>query len=272
MKLKDIKSIGFIGAGKMAEGIIKGILKSNLFPPNRIFAADIDTKRLETMKTEYRIETGSNSEILQKGDLIFLAVKPQHIDEVFQELKGIPLERKCFLSIMAGVTTQRIEERLGENVPVIRVMPNIAATVQTAASAYCLGRWATERDAAMAQSILETFGTATQVEEPLMDAITGLSGSGPAYVYAFIEALSDGGVMMGLPRDTALSLTAQTVLGAAKLLMETEEHPAVLREKVTSPGGTTIHGLEAMERHGFRNAVIQAVIRATERSKELGSK
>jgi len=272
MKLDDVKNIGFIGAGKMAEGIIKGILKSNLFPPNSIFAADIDTKRLEAMKSEYHIETGSNSDVLQKSDLIFLAVKPQHAGAVFEELRKSRLDGKCFLSIMAGVTTQKIEEGLGGNVPVIRIMPNIAATVQAAASAYCLGQWAADEDGTMARSILETFGSATRVEEKLMDAVTGLSGSGPAYVFTFIEALADGGVMMGLPRETALQLAMQTVHGAARLMMETNEHPAVLRDKVTSPGGTTIHGLEELERYGFRNALIQAVVRATERSEELGNK
>ncbi len=270
MTLKDIETIGFIGAGKMAEGIIKGILKSGLVPSERIIVSDIDTERLKALKAAYRIGTGSNIDVSRKCDLIFLAVKPQHAHAVFEELTGIDLEKKCLLSIMAGVTTERIENGLKKKVPVIRVMPNIAATVQAAASAFCLGKWATPEHATIARAILETFGTATLVDETLMDAVTGLSGSGPAYVFSFIEALADGGVMMGLPRDTALTLATQTLFGAAKMILESQEHPAILREKVTSPGGTTIYGLAEMERFGFKNAMIRAVAKATERSKELG--
>ncbi len=270
MKLEEIHRVGFIGAGKMAEGIIKGILQGGLFPPERIMAADIDTRRLEDLNTDYGIETGANAEAARVCDLLILAVKPQHAGEVFREIRGDSLKGKLFVSIMAGVPTRRIETGLGGEIPVVRVMPNIAATVQSAASAFCLGKWATPDHAAIARAILETFGTATQVNESLMDAVTGLSGSGPAYVFAFIEALADGGVMMGLPRDTALTLAVQTVRGAAELMIQMKEHPAILREKVTSPGGTTIHGLAEMERRGFRNAVIQAVKRATMRSEELG--
>ncbi len=272
MNGSDTPKIGFIGAGKMAEGILKGLLQSAFSTPDKIVASDIDTRRLGTLEKEYGISKGTNTEVARDCDLVIFAVKPQHADSVFNELKRLDLREKCLLSIMAGVPTRRIEAALDAEVHVIRVMPNIAATVQAAASAYCLGQWATEEDATMAHSLLETFGTALRVDEKLLDAVTGLSGSGPAYVFAFIEALADGGVMMGLPRDTALTLALQTVHGAARLMMETKEHPAILREKVTSPGGTTSYGLAEMESYGFRNAVIRAVASATERSKELGEK
>ena len=266
----NIRNIGFIGAGKMAEGIMKGLIKSEIIHSEKIFASDIDPDRLSWLSQTYGIKSTASLEMVQACDVVFFAVKPQQADSVFEELKVISLDGKLILSIMAGVPSRRIEEGLKTGVHVIRIMPNIAATVQAAASAFCLGKWATADDAALAGTLLKTFGTAVQVEEKRLDAITGLSGSGPAYVFAFIEALADGGVRMGLSRDTALTLAAQTVKGAAKMLLETGDHPAVLRDRVTSPAGTTSYGLAEMEKYGFKNAVIQAVVRATERSKELG--
>jgi len=270
MDISRIENIGFIGAGKMAEGIMKGLIESGLIHSGKIIASDINPDRLSMLSRALKVKSASNIKIAQTCDVVFLAVKPQQADSVFKELKAATLEGKVILSIMAGVPTHRIEGSLKPGVHVIRVMPNIAATVQAAASAFCRGRWATVDDAALARTLLETFGTADKVEEKLLDAITGLSGSGPAYVFAFIEALADGGVRMGLPRDTALTLAAQTVKGAAKMLLETGEHPAVLRDRVTSPAGTTSYGLAEMEKHGFKNSVIQAVISATERSRVLG--
>ncbi len=270
MKFSGIEKIGFIGAGKMAEGIIKGLIESDLIKAEEIIAADIDAERLQTLHKKLGILTMPNRELAQTCHLLFLSIKPQQADAVFQELEDISFEDKLVLSIMAGVPTHRIENGLGKAVHVIRIMPNIAATVQAAASAFCLGKWATQKDATLARTILETFGTAEQIDESLLDAVTGLSGSGPAYVFSFIEALADGGVLMGLSRKTALNLAIQTVYGAAKLILETGDHPALLKEKVTSPGGTTIHGLAKMEEAGFRNALIQGVKRATERSQELG--
>jgi len=270
MDISKIENIGFIGAGKMAGGITKGLIESGLIHSGKIMASDINPDRLSMFSRTLGVKSASSIEIVQTCDVVFLAVKPQQVDAVFKELKATTLDGKIILSIMAGVPTHCIEEELKADVHVIRVMPNIAATVQAAASAFCRGRWATVDDAALARALLETFGTADEVEEKLLDAITGLSGSGPAYVFAFIESLADGGVRMGLPRDTALAFAAQTVKGAAKMLLETGEHPAVLRDRVTSPAGTTSYGLAEMEKHGFKNAVIQAVVSATERSKELG--
>lgn len=207
------------------------------------------------------------AELAAKSDIVLLAVKPQDMKKLLESLSSI---RNClFLSIAAGISLKQLESWLGDQTRVIRSMPNTPALILQGASAFARGARATDADVQSARQILSAVGLAQEVPEALLDAVTGLSGSGPAYVYTVIEALADGGVLMGLPRATALQLAAQTVAGAAQMVLQTGKHPAALRDEVTSPGGTTIAGLEQLEKHGLPNALIQAVRKATERSKEL---
>jgi pyrroline-5-carboxylate reductase len=260
--------IGFIGGGNMAEAIIRGLLAAGM-KKGQIRAADPSSERRTLLSSTFGIAAGSdNRQLVQDSDVIILAIKPQIHRQVLAELaRG--QEGRLFISIMAGVRTSALEEVLGSADRVVRVMPNTPALVLAGAAAVAGGSRSTEEDIALTRSIFATTGETVVIGEQLMDAVTGLSGSGPAYVFSFIEALSDAGVKNGLPRDTSTRLAAQTVLGAARLLLETGEHPAVLREKVTSPGGTTIAGLHAMEEKGFRAAVMAAVDAAVKRSKEL---
>ncbi|MEX0716428.1 MAG: pyrroline-5-carboxylate reductase, partial [Planctomycetaceae bacterium] len=205
-----------------------------------------------------------------EADVIVLAVKPQHMAEALSQLAGHLHETQLVVSIAAGVPIATIAQSLGENVRIVRVMPNTPALVGAGASAFALGGAATADDAELAERLFATVGIAVRVPEDLLDAVTGLSGSGPAYVYQAIEALSDGGVRVGLPRDVATKLAAQTVLGAARMVLDTGEHPAALKDAVTSPGGTTIAGLHALEQGGLRKCLIDAVVAATARSRELG--
>lgn len=266
------RTLGFIGGGNMAEAIIRGLLAGRV-PAADILVAEPVASRRDELANRYGVEArADNASVVAAGDVLVLAVKPQMFREVVAGLGAGALEGKLLISIMAGVTAAAIEEACGAAVRVVRVMPNTPALVLHGASALSAGSHATAEDLAFARGIFDLVGTSCVVEEKLMDAVTGLSGSGPAYVFTFIEALSDAGVKNGLPRDVAARLAAQTVLGAAKLVMETGEHPALLREKVTSPGGTTIAGIASLERNGFRGAVIAAVDTAVTRSAELGKK
>ena len=202
--------------------------------------------------------------------MLLLAVKPDQVADVLEEVGGEFTEKKLLVSIAAGVTLARLEGGLGSGARVIRVMPNTPALVSASATAYALGKNATAEDGRLAQKLFSAIGVAFQLKESLLDAVTGLSGSGPAYVYLIIEALSDGGVAAGLPRDVATKLTAQTVLGSAKMALETGLHPGALKDMVTSPGGTTIEGLHELEKAGVRGALMNAVRAASEKSKKLG--
>jgi pyrroline-5-carboxylate reductase len=260
--------IGFIGGGNMAEAIIRGLLAAGM-EKEQILAADPSEERRTLLSSTFDIAVGTdNRQLVEGSDVVILAVKPQVHRQVLADLSR-DQEGRLFISIMAGVRTTALEDILGSADRVVRVMPNTPALVLAGAAAVAGGKRATEADIALTRAIFATTGETVVIGEQLMDAVTGLSGSGPAYVFSFIEALSDAGVKNGLPRDTATRLAAQTVLGAARLLLETGEHPAVLREKVTSPGGTTIAGLHAMEDKGFRAAVMAAVDAAVRRSKEL---
>lgn len=269
--LKD-KIIGFIGGGNMAEALIKGLLAGGV-PAADLVVAEPHDKRREFLAGNYGVKCSEdNGAAVVGSDVIILAIKPQVAEKVLQEIELMETTGKLFISIMAGVKTSSIEAVFPGKVRVVRVMPNTPALVLEASSAVAPGSHATSEDVSLARRILELVGKAWLVEEKLMDAVTGLSGSGPAYVLTFIEALADAGVKNGLARDVALGLAAQTVYGTAKLLLDTREHPAQLRDKVTSPGGTTIAGLHAMEKEGFRGTVMNAVDAATTRSRELGSK
>jgi pyrroline-5-carboxylate reductase len=265
------QTIGFIGAGQMARALARGFAGAGLVSVAKIAYCD----PVEQAGHEFgQIVSGSlakrtNSEVAEAADVVFLAVKPQSMGAVFAELAGHLSPQKLVVSIAAGVTVSRLAEGL-KTERVVRVMPNTPALVGQGASGYSLGPGATATDGELVKQLLGAVGRAFQVEEKLLDAVTGLSGSGPAFVYVVIEALSDAGVKMGLARDVASALAAQTVRGSAEMVLATGEHPAVLKDKVASPGGTTIAGLAALESHGLRAALIGAVEAATRRSQELG--
>ncbi len=265
------KKIAFLGGGNMAEALIKGILAAGVVKADRISATDVSMDRLEYLKKTYGIivQKGNRDAVLG-ADVVLLCVKPQVIDKVLEEIAPAADSGKLIISIAAGITLGRIEKILTKGPRVVRVMPNTPALVLAGAAALAGGRHATTDDLALAQGIFDSVGRAVVVEEKLMDAVTGLSGSGPAYVFMIIDALSDAGVKVGLPRQLSLELAAQTVFGAAKMVIETREHPGKLRDMVTSPGGTTIEGLHALEKGKLRATLMNAVEAAAARSRELG--
>ncbi len=266
------QQICFLGAGNMAEAIMVGLLEQQI-PAKQIIASDPLAARLKQLEVNLQIRTCSSNKLAVAGaDLVVLSVKPQVAMGVLQELGG-SLPPDCLvLSIMAGVTTTTIEEALPAGTRVIRAMPNTPALVQQAATALCTGRAATPQDVNVAMELFNALGSVYQVSEGQMDIVTGLSGSGPAYVFSFIEALSDAGVKNGLPRDIAHGLAVQTVLGAAQLVKQSGEHPALLRERVSSPGGTTIAALHQLESGCFNGTIMDAVDAAVRRSKELAGR
>lgn len=268
----DNKSIGFIGGGNMAEAIIKGLLAGGV-QAGSIMVAEPLAARREFLTSEYAVAASeSGPGVAGKADIIILAIKPQMAAGILSDLAPAITANKLVISIMAGISTSFIEEILSTGLRVVRVMPNAAALIQAAASAICPGRKAGKEDLEVTREIFSRVGTVVTISEKLMDAVTGLSGSGPAYVFNFIEALSDAGVKNGLARDVSLALAVQTVLGAARMVSETGEHPALLKEKVTSPGGTTIAGLHILENGRFHGLVMDAVDSACLRSKKLSEK
>jgi len=255
----------------MASALIGGVLEAGIASAAEISASDRYPAAVRALEEARGIRgVAGNRELAEGAEIVMLCVKPGDALEALASVKEV-LAGKLVISIVAGLTLNRLEEAAGEGVRVIRVMPNTPALIGAGAAALSRGRVATEEDAEAARRIFGAVGHAVEVKEELLDAVTGLSGSGPAYVYLFIEALADGGVRMGLPRQLALELAAQTVAGAARMVRESGEHPAVLKDQVTSPGGTTIAGLEALEAGALRAAVIRAVRVATERSRELGA-
>ncbi len=265
------KTIGIIGGGKMGEVLVNGLVSRRLAAPGAVWVSDTVAGRLEELKKAYRVHvTADNKEAAGRGDIVLLAVKPQNIGEVLEGIAGVVGKDKTVVSIVAGIPTGFIEARLGTGCRVIRVMPNTPALIGEGAAALASGAKATGRDLDMAREIFDAVGITVIVKEELMDAVTGLSGSGPAYGFVIVEALADAGVRMGLSRDIALKLSAQTMLGAARLCLESGKHPAELKDMVTSPGGTTIAGLKALEDGKIRATVMAAVEAAALRSKELG--
>lgn len=216
--------------------------------------------------------TGSNPEVVKFASVVVLAVKPDQVTEVLKEVSPLFKEEQLLISIAAGITLKQMEEQLPSGARVVRVMPNTPALVGASASGLALGKSATDEDAKKVTELFASVGVAFQVKEPLLDAVTGLSGSGPAYACLMIEALSDGGVAAGLPREVATRLAAQTLLGTAKMVLETGLHPGTLKEMVTSPGGTTIDGLHELEKAGVRGALINAVRAASEKARKLGER
>jgi pyrroline-5-carboxylate reductase len=263
--------IGFIGAGNMAGALIKGLLHSGTVKAAEVTASDVSPERLAHVSASYGVRTTRDNHALVKdSDVVVLAVKPQAIDKVLLEVASDITPKHLVISLVAGVPGAAIEGRLPPKTRLVRSMPNTPAIVLAGATAIAAGPHATEHDVQTARTIFEAVGRVVVLDESLLDAVTGLSGSGPAYVMLMIEALADGGVKVGLHRDTALMLAAQTVFGSAKLLLETGEHPGRLKDQVTSPGGTAIAGLHTLEAGGLRRTLIDAVEVATKRSAELG--
>jgi pyrroline-5-carboxylate reductase len=263
--------VGFLGAGKMATALARGWLKAGLIAAQETMASD----PVEQARTAFTGDTGlrstpDNREVVSANDLLLLAVKPQSMPALMQELRPALQARHVVVSIAAGITLHQLAEGLGKERRLIRVMPNTPCLVGASASAYAPAETARPEDIALVDRLLKAVGLAFRLPEHLLDAVTGLSGSGPAFVYVMIEALSDGGVRMGLPREVATALAAQTVFGAAKMMLESGAHPGVLKDMVASPGGTTIAGLHAMERGRVRAAFMDAVEAATLRATALG--
>jgi pyrroline-5-carboxylate reductase len=266
------KKIGFIGSGNMGEALISGLLGSGSAPAKNIMCSDVREEKLESIKKAYGVgTTTSNLEVAAASDIIVYAVKPQIMAPVLRETSEILDMSKLIISIAAGVPLAAIESCLNKDLRLIRVMPNVAASVKKGAAAIAAGKHALEDDIQLTMSIFNSVGSSVFLKENnLMDAVTGLSGSGPAYIFLIVDALADAGVKVGLSRQDALFLSIQTVLGAAKMLQETKAHPGQLKDMVTSPGGTAIAGLHTLEKGGLRTTLINAVEAATIRSKELG--
>ncbi|HEY3237173.1 MAG TPA: pyrroline-5-carboxylate reductase [Polyangiaceae bacterium] len=268
----NTRRIGLLGAGNMAGALVRGLLASGKVKPEQIRVSDVRRERLQELAREYGIVTHEdNRELVSWSNLVVLAVKPQVIDQVLHELREAMSPDTLVVSIAAGVPIRGLEARLAETARVIRVMPNTPAIALAGATAIAPGTRATAEDLAVTQALFDAVGRTVTLGETLLDAVTGLSGSGPAYVMLMIEALADGGVRVGLPRDTALTLAAQTLYGSAKLLLETGEHPGRLKDMVTSPGGTAIAGVHALERGSLRSALMNAVESASRRAGELGA-
>ncbi len=266
-------NITFIGAGCMASALIRGLITRGGIEPKRITASDVSQERLALIARDFGIRTETDNVRAAAGaDVIVLAVKPQVMDGVLCGLAGALDAGKLVISIAAGIPTQFISERLPQGPRIIRVMPNTPALIGEGAACLAAGPSASKDDMALALEVFRSVGTASEVGEHLMDAVTGLSGSGPAYVFLIIEALADAGVKAGLPRKTAQELAVQTLIGSARMVQETGLHPAQLKDQVTSPGGTTIAGMQALEAGGVRAALYDAVDKAAARSRELGRK
>lgn len=264
------KTIGFLGAGQMATALALGFLKAGIVDKDRLFASDA----VAASGKRFSAAIGatickSNAELLAQVDVLFLAVKPQQMGDVLQEIAGEAKSKTLFVTIAAGLPIAFYAEQLGDKAKIVRVMPNTPCLVGKGVCAFAASETVSQAELAAVKTLLETVGLAEQVPEKLLDAVTGLSGSGPAFVCMIIEAMSDAGVRMGLPRTMATQFAAQTLLGTADMVLQTGEHPAVLKDRVTSPAGTTIAGVQALEEHGLRAAMMAAVEAATERSIEL---
>jgi len=265
------KRLGFLGAGNMSGALIKGLLHGGI-SPSRIIASDVRTERLDALRAQHGIETTTdNPTLVGQSDVLVLGVKPQVIDRILSEIGKDVRADQLVVSVAAGVPIEALEARLPQGSRVVRAMPNTPATVRAGATGIAGGAHARADDIRIARELFEAVGRVVVLDESLLDAVTGLSGSGPAYVMLIIEALADGGVKVGLHRDTALLLAAQTVFGSAQLLLETGEHPGRLKDMVTSPGGTAIAGLHTLESGALRKTLIDAVEVASKRAAELGA-
>ena len=270
--MSELPNLLFLGGGQMAEAMIRGVLEAGLISPEGVMATDVRADRREHLTRAIGIRTeASNRAAVPFGQVVFLTVKPQDVATILAEVGPLIGPEQLVISIAAGIPLSRIEPALAGQTAVIRVMPNTPCLVREGMAVLALGAHAGPRDEALALRIFNAVGRAISLPESALDAVTALSGSGPAFISLVVEALIDGGVRVGLARDVATTLAVQTTLGTARMLAETGEHPARLKEMVTSPGGTAIAGVHALERAGLRAALIDAVVAATERSRELGS-
>jgi pyrroline-5-carboxylate reductase len=264
-------TIGFVGTGNMAEALIRGILHGGVVTGERLWASAPRADRRDELAAQYGVHvSASNTAVAAAADVVVLAVKPQILEKVAREIAGALRPGALVISVAAGVDTAALEGYLGADVRVVRAMPNTPALVRAGATGIARGRHATDADLAVATTIFDAVGLTVALDESQLDAVTGLSGSGPAYIFLILEALADAGVKVGLSRRNAQRLAAQTVMGSAKLLLDTDEHPGRLKDMVTSPGGTAIAGLHTLEQGGLRTTLINAVETATLRARELG--
>ena len=271
MSLRD-KRVGFLGGGNMGEALVRGLTKTGAVPAEHLLVTDVRGDRLEELRRLYGIQTVSdNVTLVRHADVVILAVKPQILREVLEEIAPAT-PGKLLVSVAAGVATDQIRRHLPPGTRLIRVMPNTPALVLEGATAIAYAAGLADGDLDTAREIFDAVGRVVVLSEEMMDAVTGLSGSGPAYIALVVEALADGGVRVGLDRKTAMTLALQTVLGAARLLIDTGMHPGQLKDMVSSPGGTTIAGIHTLEAGGLRRTLIDAVERATQRSRELGER
>ncbi len=264
--------VAVLGAGKMGGILLQAFLKQNLFAADQIFGTVGHAERALALSTQWGVDvTTDNLEAARQADLILLAVKPFQVPDLIEQIRPALTAKKTIISIAASVKTRAIEEASGLDLAVIRAMPNTPSALGAGAAALCKGRFVSAKQMELAERIFETVGRTVVVDEKHMDAVTGLSGSGPAYIYIIIEALAEAGVKVGLPRDVATQLAAQTAFGAAKMVLETGYHPALLKDAVTTPAGCTIDGILELEEGGLRVTLIKAVMRATERAKQLAA-
>ncbi|KAL6764016.1 pyrroline-5-carboxylate reductase [Haematococcus lacustris] len=265
------KRIGFLGSGQMAEALARGLMAKGIIAGDRMYCSDPNPLRRELFRGWGSTPFESNLDVVRNSDVLFIAVKPQHVFQLLTEVRPVLHERHTIVSIAAGVTVDKLVDAAGPHARVVRVMPNTPCLVGETAAAMCLGGKADASDEQLVRQLFEAVGKIYTVDEKLLAAVTGLSGSGPAYVFMMVEALADGGVKAGLPREIAQALAAQTVLGSAKMVLETGKHPGALKDMVTSPGGTTIAGVHELEKAGVRAAFMSAVVAATNRANELSS-
>ncbi len=264
--------VAVLGAGKMGGILLQAFLKENLFAADRIHATVGHAERALALSTQWGVDVSTNNlEAVRQSDLILVGVKPFQVPDLITEIKPALSKGKMLVSFAASVKTRAIEEASGIEIAVVRAMPNTPSALGAGAAALCRGRFVSDAQMALAQRLFETVGRTVLVDEKHMDAVTGLSGSGPAYVYIIIEALAEAGVKVGLPRDIATQLAAQTAYGAAKMVLETGYHPALLKDAVTTPAGCTIDGILELEEGGLRVTLIKAVMRATERARQLAA-
>ena len=270
-QLPDVR-VAVLGAGKMGGILLQAFLKENLFAADLIHATVSHPERAVALSTQWGVDVGTNNlEAVRQADLILIGVKPFQVPDLVAEIKPALAPGKMLVSFAASVKTRSIEEAAGIEIAVVRAMPNTPSTLGAGADALCRGRFVNDAQMALAARVFETVGRTVLVDEKHMDAVTGLSGSGPAYIYIIIEALAEAGVKVGLPRDVATQLAAQTAFGAAKMVLETGYHPALLKDAVTTPAGCTVDGILELEEGGLRVTLIKAVMRATERARQLAA-
>ena len=260
---------GFIGAGNMAQAMIGGILKAKLVSKDEIIASAATQKTLDAVKDKFGVQTTLDNQEIAKADMIFLAVKPVYCEQVLREIKDKLTKDRIIVSIAAGKTMAWLEEQLGKDTKIVRTMPNTPALVGEGITAVCPNEQVTDKELTQVCEVLESFGKAEVIKESMMDAVIAVSGSSPAYVFMFIEAMADAAVAQGMPRKQAYQFAAQAVLGSAKLLLETGMHPGELKDMVCSPAGTTIEGVRILEKNGFRSAVFEALQGAADKGKKM---